>query len=188
MPVIAYDARLAGYLQVRRDPPGEAMARELCAEAEGLLRLRRWSERLTLSEFGRVFDSILGQSKDFRRRTEGAQAVWLFAATLGPDLERRAAELLREGRSAAGYLLDRLGSFLVEQEIRALDREARVVEERRGLSVGRRFSPGYGDIPLAAQTVFLERATSVLPELTLSAEYVMKPEKTVTAFKPVFAG
>lgn len=117
---------------------------------------------------------------------DGAVAVGVLAVTVGMGVE---AELRRLSLTdpLAQVVFDAAGTAAVE---RAADgAEAGVVADAasRGLFCGSRFSPGYGDLPLATQPVLLaaldaQRALGI----TLSRELLMSPTKSVTAVVGLF--
>lgn len=117
---------------------------------------------------------------------DGAVAVGALAVTVGMGVE---AELRRLSLTdpLAQVVFDAAGTAAVE---RAADgAEAGVVADAasRGLFCGSRFSPGYGDLPLATQPVLLaaldaQRALGI----TLSRELLMSPTKSVTAVVGLF--
>lgn len=117
---------------------------------------------------------------------DGAVAVGVLAVTVGMGVE---AELRRLSLTdpLAQVIFDAAGTAAVERAADAA--EAGVVAEAasRGLFCGARFSPGYGDLPLATQPVLLasldaQRALGI----TLSRELLMSPTKSVTAVVGLF--
>ena len=84
-----------------------------------------------------------------------------------------------------GYILDRMGSYLVEKEIEKLDKSISSEAQSFGYTSTRRFSPGYGDFPLEAQQVFVIHIKSKIPWINLTGNGLIIPEKTVTALKGV---
>ena len=119
--------------------------------------------------------------KDIRRLLEECCSVVLIAATLGdaPDrLVRR--KMLTDG--GAGFVMDAVASAMIEtvcnEEERKLSRQA----SREGLFLTDRFSPGYGDMPLADGRIVCEVLdTGKRIGLTVSGSGIMLPQKSVTA-------
>lgn len=111
----------------------------------------------------------------------GCGQAYLFAATLGPGPDRL---LLRYGRTAVARaaVLHAAGAALVEQlcdeACAALAADARA----EGLFLRPRFSPGYGDLPLALQPQ-LVRVLDAPRQigLTVTDHFVLRPGKSVTA-------
>ena len=107
----------------------------------------------------------------------GARRALLFAVTVGPRADRLRSRYARLSPARA-LLLDALGSERAEALCEATEARARA----EGLRLSRRFSPGYGDLPLTAQRPLFslldcERTLG----LTLNASLLMSPVKSVTA-------
>lgn len=114
------------------------------------------------------------ESKDLRRCLGAAKRFYLFAATLGHEVDlliRRTAAL-----SAADLLIvQAVAATAIEQYI---DDVEPTLEGPRT----RRYSPGYGDLPLDVQPKFLSliEAEKSLG-ITLTDTNLMIPSKSVTA-------
>ena len=88
--------------------------------------------------------------EDVAKHLEGCTAALLLAVTLGPGVD---AQIRRAGVGdiAAGVASDALGSALAEQVAEAAEAELRQWAARQGKYLTGRYSPGYGDWPLAVQ-------------------------------------
>ena len=173
------------YLGVKDDPEG-ATARAAAAEADKLLRnLRpRYVYRLFPVERGRSGVVLRGSGVTLpgdmagRMLAQCRQAA-LLACTLGAGFETmlRAAQARDMARAV---ILDACGSALVEA---GCDRAERELKARcPGQYLTDRFSPGYGDLPLAVQ----EAICSVLDAprrlgIQVRSSLLMNPSKSVTA-------
>ena len=125
-----------------------------------------------------LYEKIL-VGEDVKRHVEGCSEIILFAATLGVGVDgliRRESALSAAGALAA----DAAASACIEGFCRAADRELQRRFEGRYLTW--RYSPGYGDMPLAVQK---EIITVLDAEkrlgLTLTESLTMIPMKSVTA-------
>ena len=105
----------------------------------------------------------------------------LFAATVGLGFDRL---LARESRlsPARAVLLQALGAERIEALCDLFSAEMAKEKENEGLFCRSRFSPGYGDLPLAFQAPLFslldcERAIG----LTLTGSGLMSPTKSVSA-------
>ena len=78
-------------------------------------------------------------------------------------------------------MLDRMGSYLVEAEMRGLHAAIRAENAASGLVTTRRYSPGYKDFSLEAQAHFMRLMAGDLPGITLSSAFMLTPDKSVTA-------
>lgn len=116
-----------------------------------------------------------------------AQKVALLAATLGIEVERQIRQYEITDLTKA-LILDACCTEYIETicDLAECDLEAHVREQ--GLTLNRRFSPGYGDLPLTLQPDFLRvmEADRKLG-INLSASLLMIPRKSVTAIIGLFA-
>lgn len=116
---------------------------------------------------------------DIRLLLADSTQVILLAATLGAEAE---ALLRRAQKRSMGdaVILDAAGSAAIENVCDNLC--ADLAEELAPRFLTERFSPGYGDMPLADQTPFF-RALDVSRRIgvTLTETDLMVPQKSVTA-------
>ncbi len=121
------------------------------------------------------------KSKALRRNLLGCDEAIFIAATLGPEIDRLMTRYLRLSISKAA-VLQATGAAAIEAYLDSLSDKIAVAVEKEGLFMRPRFSPGYGDLPLEIQGVFLDtlNATKQIG-IHLSDGGVMLPEKSVTA-------
>ena len=175
------------YLQVPAGSHAAQEAQDLWEEAQALVRVATWQRSLEAAEFFRLFHPHAAASQALGRLLVGCTQVVLMIATLGDQLERRAKDYFAGHETFRGYVLDRLGSYLVEHQMRLLDRRVVRQAAAQGLAATRRYSPGYQDFSLEAQPIFLALAGGDLPDLRLSPAGLLLPEKTITAIKGLVA-
>jgi hypothetical protein len=173
------------FLRVEKGSRAMEAAVALWNESHQLIEVCRWSVLVPVDEFFARFHPYASESMAVARLLAGARQVWLMAVTIGDALERRSREYFAQNQAFCGFILDRMGSFLVEDEIRKLDEKIIRECERKGGSVTRRYSPGYQDFSLESQKVFIEMIGSNMPGLKLTSGCLMKPEKTIPALKGV---
>lgn len=117
---------------------------------------------------------------------EGAVSVGVLAVTvgLGVDAELRRLSLTDP---LAQVVFDAAGTACVERAADAAEADVVAAAAERGLHCGTRFSPGYGDLPLATQPVLLAALDAGrLLGITLSESLLMSPTKSVTAVVGLF--
>ena len=105
----------------------------------------------------------------------------LLAATLGADSERM---LLREQTKdpTNALILDAVLSSAIEAVCDQLEAELRDKAVKDGLFLTDRFSPGYGDMPIAQSKAICEVLnTGRTIGLTVSQSGILMPRKSVTA-------
>lgn len=176
------------YLQIEDNPRVLKEALSVWREAHELIAVEKKHMVLTIQDFFRGFHPHAAQSQAICALMEGAQQVCLLMATLGADLESHSRRYLEEKETFRGYLLDRMGSYLVEKEMRKLDAEITEACRRVGKTTTKRYSPGYRDFSMEAQKVFFDLFGSMIPGLSMLPGFLLKPEKTITAVKGVLPG
>lgn len=108
-----------------------------------------------------------------------ARTVALFAATLGDAPERLLAEA--RGEPLAQFLIHAAANALVEHVMDQVEERLRVRARDEGGSLTRRVSPGYGDLPLAAQGEFARLLEFASLGVEVTASHLLVPGKSVTA-------
>ena len=109
-------------------------------------------------------------------------AIYLFAATLGPAVDKAIQKASRIN-AAKAVMLQASGAMYIEKYCDALMEFLSEAESKEGNVLCPRFSPGYGDIPLEMQKTFFELLQCQKNlALTLNDSLIMSPEKSVTAF------
>ncbi len=110
---------------------------------------------------------------------EGCTKVVLLAATLGIEADKIIKRFQVSDLTSA-LAADSLASAAIEQVCNAAEEEIR--EKVSPLNMTWRFSPGYGDLPLELQKVFLTVLnTQKRIGLTITDSLIMLPSKSVTA-------
>ena len=172
------------YAGCRRPGAAEQALLESClAELGDRLRGRVcWDVfPVTALEDGVDLGFVRTRSRDLARHLTGCRECVAFAATVGLEMDRLIARYggLSPSRS---LFFQAAGAERIES---LCDRFcARAAEElgRQGRGVTRRFSPGYGDLPLELQRDFFRVLDC--PRrigLTLNESLLMSPTKSVTA-------
>ena len=116
------------------------------------------------------------KSRDIIKNLGGAREAYLFAATLGAEVDRF---LIRLGMlsGADRFVVDGYASALVESLCDFAEAEIFGDTPRC-----KRFSPGYGDLPLDIQGELLSALSAEnLLGITLTDKKMMVPTKSVTA-------
>lgn len=140
--------------------------------------------RFPLSVIGNVirFADVSIASRDLMRffNCRGkAQNTVLLAATLGPMVDAAIRRASAED-TAAALALQGAGAAMLEAVI---DKVCLSICAKCSIPLAtRRYSPGYGDVPLEVQKTFFRLLECQRIGLTLMDTLVMAPEKSVTAF------
>ncbi|NLW79130.1 MAG: methionine synthase [Ruminococcaceae bacterium] len=173
-------------------PPGAQEAKQLARAMADMAEAARprWTWRClgldwppALREAGPVLrEAALSlPGRDIAAHLAGCGGCILLAVTLGQPAEQlvRTAEAADMARAV---MLDAAGSALVEQYTDLAEDDLRRQASDKALYLTSRFSPGYGDLPLALQSNVLrllnaQRAIG----LTVSDSGIMLPRKSITA-------
>lgn len=126
------------------------------------------------------------EGSSIARHLDGAVAVGVLAVTTGLALDAELRRLSLTDR-VGEVLLDAAGSALVERAADEAEADLARDATARGLAAGPRFSPGYGDLPLATQPTLLATLDAQRRlGITLSDSLLMTPVKSVTAVVGLF--
>jgi hypothetical protein len=183
---LAEAARYLGY----KEAPDAVMAERLRAAARSVTQAARpryiyacWP--LLVTEGGCELEGALFlPGASIVRHLSGCGEAFLLAATLGADVDA----LLRRTALTdilAGVFMDACATALVEQVMDGAEAEIqrnRAGEGKEKIYFTSRFSPGYGDLPLAAQPVVVRLLDA--PRrigLSVTATNILVPRKSVTA-------
>lgn len=171
--------RYAGCKEV--DDKTYALMQSCVAEVKDKLTYKVCYRELPVTIDGEIcnFGTFQLQSKNLARNLKGCEKVILFGATIGVGIDRLIA---RYGRIAPSKAL--MFQAIGAERIEALcDLFCADISKEYGTELKPRFSPGYGDLSLAAQKdVFAILDCEKRIGLTLNDSLIMSPSKSVTAF------
>ncbi|HWR32739.1 MAG TPA: vitamin B12 dependent-methionine synthase activation domain-containing protein, partial [Chitinophagaceae bacterium] len=109
-----------------------------------------------------------------------AESVAFFICTAGNNIGDYAQELMQKGDMMEGYIMDVIGSEMVEAAIDKMQEELEQIVLSEGLQITNRYSPGYCGWSVSEQ----QKLFSLLPEkfcgVSLTASSLMQPVKTVS--------
>lgn len=168
---------LAARLQTKRELAAEGTAeclRELkkaiqCRYAYTRVPVLRPAENMLELGFGSF------ESKNLYKNLDGCGEAFLFAVTLGVGVDRLLMRLSATS-GAKHFITDALASALAEAACEQLDAEI-----KGDLLCAPRFSPGYGDLPLALQKPLLQYLQGQKIGIHLTENLLMVPTKSITA-------
>ena len=164
------------------DAPLLAQIRDLCDLAVREVRPRMAERRFPLAPDGSLAGtSMTPKGNDVRAMLAPCREAVLLAATLGAESERLLLRMQAKD-AAQALVLDAVLSAAIEAVLDAREEALRGELAVQGRYLTDRFSPGYGDMPLAqtreiCEVLGAQRAIG----LTVSAGGVMIPRKSVTA-------
>ena len=164
------------------DAPLLAQIRDLCDLAVREVRPRMAERRFPLAPDGSLAGtSMTPKGNDVRAMLAPCREAVLLAATRGAESEQLLLRMQAKD-AAQALLLDAVLSAAIEAVLDAREEALRGELAVQGRYLTDRFSPGYGDMPLAqtreiCEVLGAQRAIG----LTVSAGGVMIPRKSVTA-------
>ncbi len=170
------------YAGCREETEEAAVLLDAClAEAEPILKPGVCWLRLSVAVEHDVcqIGSVSIASRDLAKNLADCREVVVFAATVGPALDRL---ITRYGvvSPARAVLLQALGAERAEALCDVFCKE---LSEQTGMGLRPRFSPGYGDLPLETQRTIFSLLTPMRHiGLSLTESLLMSPTKSVTAF------
>lgn len=179
-------AEIARYLGYQKIKPDEVVEGRIDACLDHLRKESRVRDAyavFALSGEGNTlrFADVSVESKNLSKNLRGCHEVILFAATIGPAVDRliRRSELTSMTDAA---IYQAAGAAFIEGVCDVLNTKLKDQAAEQGLYLRPRFSPGYGDVPLALQRDFFR---ILVPEkncgISLSDSLLMSPSKSVTA-------
>ena len=185
--------RLQKYRQLETVPrPVREVARQMAATAEGLVEPQGWIWRgpvRTLDAAGgvEIGDAVRFESLTLARVLEGATHAAVVVLTIGPQLERRAHELIGEEQLVEGLLLDTAGWVAIDALLKETRRRLAADAKSQGHRLTGRMAPGLAGWGLeqqrglfsvfdgAALSVHLTEACVMIPRKSVSGVYGLVP-------------
>ncbi|EEQ47914.1 vitamin B12 dependent-methionine synthase activation domain-containing protein [Selenomonas flueggei] len=170
------------YLGFRGQELTEEIAAQIrrCSDEVLAAATPRLTYRLAPLDNGAVL-GVMFAGNDIPRMLEPCEEVVLFGATLGPGVERlmMRCEVVN---AADSVIMDACASTAIENICNNFESDMRRAVEAEGRYLTDRFSPGYGDLPIAEQPKFfalLDMTRRIGVSLTPTT--IMVPRKSVTA-------
>lgn len=122
---------------------------------------------------------LLGKS--ISRHLKECKKCILFAATLGPQIEKLMMQTMAKSPAKA-VIMDACATAAIENICDVLENKIRYMYKLKGDDITSRFSPGYDDFPLQTQPLILSVLdTQKRIGLTVTHDNILIPRKSVTA-------
>jgi hypothetical protein len=115
------------------------------------------------------------------------EIIICFMATIGSGIEKEIARLTDENRLSDAYILDSMGSVVVENIVEEFHQRltARYGSEDKGVTL--RFSPGYCDWPITEQKTLFKSFDSNAIGIELLYSCLMRPRKSISGVFGVYS-
>ena len=121
-----------------------------------------------------------GIGKTVAKELRNAESVAFFICTAGEKLSRCSQELLKGDHPVLGYILDLMGSMIVEAATDELQKEIKQKAQKDGLQITNRYSPGYCKWSVADQHKLFSFFPSNCCGIRLTDSSLMHPVKSVS--------
>lgn len=134
-----------------------------------------------LSEQELMFEGIRFRvGKIIARELHQAEAFAFFTVSLGPGPEKMGRELIRSGNYLEGYLVDLIGSGMVESLVDQMHTHIKTMAGTRGMKVTNHYSPGYCSWEVNEQQKLFKLMPPGWCGITLSESSLMSPIKSIS--------
>lgn len=176
--------RYLGYQHIVPDENINLLIDECIVDVQKVSEPKTTFQRFPLKIAGDLIkiESLEFKSANLSKNLKDCDEVILFAATLGMDVDRTLARYSKINVSKA-LIFQSTAAAAIEGVCNELNEDLRLKIAEEGLFLRPRFSPGYGDVPLAIQKDFLSLINAkVTTGIILTEGDLMIPEKSVTAF------
>jgi hypothetical protein len=127
-----------------------------------------------------VGDTIFHTGKQVSQFYKGLSHVAVFVCTAGPEITDRAAELNQKGDLVESYLLDILGSVLVEKAMDKMQHLLKSDMKLNEMEISNRYSPGYCNWNVSEQKLLFDFFPANFCNVSLSESCLMQPIKSVS--------
>jgi cobalamin-dependent methionine synthase I len=127
-----------------------------------------------------IGDMIMFRSFVIARLLEQCQQVAAFLVTIGNELEKEATRLAKKGLILESYVLDTIGSSMVEKTAEHVAQEIGRIASAQGHCISRRFSPGYCDWSIRQQKEIFRMIDGAPLGVRLTAGFLMMPQKSIS--------
>lgn len=127
-------------------------------------------------------------STSLAKLLRNSEEVLLMGATVGSEIVESIRYAVLGGNAAEGVILDAVASETADiglDWMMTLVNSLLVKEGKR--TTKHRYSPGYGDLPLANQKIIFEMLGMEKLNLSLTPEFILVPEKSVLAIAGIEA-
>lgn len=127
-----------------------------------------------------VGETFFTTQKIVANRMKNAERAACFVCTIGPHVEAWARQLVREGDTVMGHLVDTVATVAVENAADLLYDHLKRKMLENGLRVTNRYSPRYCGWPLSEQQALFSFFPAAFCGVALTESALMMPVKSVS--------
>ncbi len=128
------------------------------------------------------------KSPKLSRTMRGSQEIVCFVGTIGKAIEKEINKLMKQKRLSEAYVLDAMGSVMVENLVEQFQSRLRKHYKAKNQAVGLPFSPGYCDWPVTEQKKLFQLIEPQQIGVELTESCLMKPRKSISGVVALFPG
>ncbi|TKG94608.1 hypothetical protein EYV94_11710 [Puteibacter caeruleilacunae] len=180
-------ARLLGFETEQLEQPYLDMVEQELQLAKSYVRIEGGvvqSEQKLVVDVKQGIVAVNGVSFNVGRQVAGylkkSEQAILFVCTAGKDISDRSKELMNKGDLVEGFIVDILGSVIVEAGMDAIHEQLKQEFQTTGLAVTNRYSPGYCSWDVAEQHKLFSLMPDNFCDITLTESSLMEPVKSVS--------
>ena len=126
----------------------------------------------------KIDNSFCIESKSLADHLRGSVKCVVFTITLGSEVDFEIRKKQVESMAAA-YELDKQANIYIEKLATKMQEAISIEARKNGFTETHRFSPGFGDLKLDYQKLFLK--LSKAKHITVTDSNLLIPQKTITA-------
>ncbi|GGA87560.1 5-methyltetrahydrofolate--homocysteine methyltransferase [Neiella marina] len=128
----------------------------------------------------RLEQAVFAPGRRNFKRYKHAEAIAVFACSAGSYIAERSKQLMAEGQLLEGYVVDVMGSCLVEQAMNDIQQRLKDELAEQGLQITNRYSPGYCSWNIAEQRALFDLLPDKFCGIELSESCLMMPIKSIS--------
>ena len=183
---VNYLSAMLGFPDGILPEPFDEYVAEAFQEAESLCDIRgafcfqQNSEFIAKNSCISVDGIEFGIGKTVAKELRNSTSVALFICTAGEGISQRSKELLTGENPVLGYVLDIMGSMIVETATDLLQKEISRIANSEDLSITNRYSPGYCKWSVADQHKLFSFFPPNCCGMSLTDSALMHPIKSVS--------
>jgi hypothetical protein len=127
-----------------------------------------------------VNNKYLAVNKIIAAQMRQSEKLAIFTCTIGDKIEKRSREYFDKGEFPKGYILDTLGSVLVEAAMDIIQDKLKQDMAHHGLKITNRYSPGYCRWDVIEQHILFSLLPAKFCGISLNESALMTPIKSVS--------
>jgi hypothetical protein len=178
--------RTLGYLEQKIPEHFEALIERILPQLPERCAIRAGYRVLDAKKSDNRYDGIyvggtfFTTQKIVTSRMNNTEQAACFVCTIGPHMESWARQLVREGDTVMGHLVDTVATVAVENTADTLHDHLERKMRTQGLRVTNRYSPGYCGWPVSEQHALFSFFPAAFCGVALTESAFMMPVKSVS--------